>query len=105
MILGGFYPRQPVSLCLRKKNSRVPSKKTAWTGGLKVCRRELPNQMRTRIFRPIATLISLVLLLAVPAQASPIQFHDIVNVMGDLQRGGRIDRLRLRVAQDPSVPQ
>jgi len=72
---------------------------------LKVRRRELPNQMRTRIFRPIATLISLLLLLAVPAQASPIQFHDIVNVMGDLQRGGRIDRLRLRVAQDPSAPQ
>ena len=61
--------------------------------------------MRTRNFRPIATLISLLLLLAVPAQASPIQFRDIVNVVGDLQRGGRIDRLRLRVAQDPRAPQ
>jgi len=61
--------------------------------------------MRTRIFRPIATFISLLLLVAVPAQASPIKFTDIVNVMGDLQRGGQIERLRLRVAQDPGAPQ
>jgi PEP-CTERM motif len=60
--------------------------------------------MRTRIFRSLATLASLLLLVTVPAQASPIQFKDIVNVMGDLQRGGQIDRLRLRVAQDPSAP-
>lgn len=61
--------------------------------------------MRTRIYRSFATLVSLLLLVAVPAQAGPIQFSDIVNVMGDLQRGGQIDRLRLRVAQDPSAPQ
>ena len=61
--------------------------------------------MRTRIFRPIATFISLMLLVAVPAQASPVKFTDIVNVMGDLQRGGQIERLRLRVAQDPRAPQ
>jgi len=61
--------------------------------------------MRTRIFRPIATMVSLLLLVAVPAQASPIKFVDVVNVMGDLQKGGQIQRLRLRVSpQDPSLP-
>ncbi len=61
--------------------------------------------MRTRVFRSIATFISLLLLVAVPAQASPIKFADVVNVMGDLQNGGQLQRIRLRaVAQDPSVP-
>jgi hypothetical protein len=60
--------------------------------------------MRTRFFRPIATILSLLLLVAVPAQASPIKFVDVVNVMGDLQNGGQLQRLRLRaVAQDPST--
>jgi hypothetical protein len=67
-------------------------------------RRELPNQMRSRIFRPAGTLISLLLLVAVPVQASPIKFADVVNVMGDLQRGGQTEQLRLRVAQDPTAP-
>jgi hypothetical protein len=58
--------------------------------------------MRTRFFPPIATILSLLLLLAVPAQASPIKFIDVVNVMGDLQNGGQLQRLRLRAAaQDP----
>jgi hypothetical protein len=60
--------------------------------------------MRTRVVRPIATFFSLLLLVAVPAQASPIKFADVVNVMGDLQNGGQLQRIRLRaVAQDPSV--
>jgi hypothetical protein len=60
--------------------------------------------MRTRVFRHIATFISLLLLVAVPAQASPIKFADVVNVMGDLQNGGQLQRIRLRaVPQDPSV--
>ena len=60
--------------------------------------------MRTRVFRSIATFISLLLLVAVPTQASPIKFADVVNVMGDLQNGGQLQRIRLRaVAQDPSV--
>lgn len=64
----------------------------------------VPNQMRTRVFRPIATFLSLLLLVAVPAQASPIKFADVVNVMGDLQNGGQLQRIKLRaVAQDPSV--
>ncbi len=60
--------------------------------------------MRTRVFRPIATFFSLLLLVAVPAQASPIKFADVVNVMGDVQNGGQLQRIKLRaVAQDPSV--
>src|SRR5258706_2708841 len=60
--------------------------------------------MRTRVFRAIATFISLLLLVAVPTQASPIKFADVVNVMGDLQNGGQLQQIRLRaVAQDPSV--
>lgn len=60
--------------------------------------------MRTRVFRPIATFISMLLLVAVPAQASPIKFADVVNVMGDLQNGGQLQRIKLRaVAQDPSI--
>ena len=60
--------------------------------------------MRTRFFRPIATIVSLLLLVAVPAQAGPIKFVDVVNVMGDLQKGGQLQRLRLRVApQDPTA--
>ena len=59
--------------------------------------------MRTRVFRLIATFLSLLLLVAVPAQASTIKFADVVNVMGDLQNGGQLQRLRLRaVGQDPS---
>lgn len=60
--------------------------------------------MRTRFFRPIASILSLLLLIAVSAQASPIKFVDVVNVMGDLQNGGQLQRLRLRAAtQDPSA--
>lgn len=68
-----------------------------------VRRREFPNQMRTRFFRPLATMISLLLLVVVPAQASPIKFADVVNVMGDLQKSSQVEQLRLRaVAQDPN---
>src|SRR5438874_6990534 len=71
--------------------------------GPNVLRREFPNQMRTRFFRPLATMISLLLLVAVPAQASPIKFADVVNVMGDLQKSSQIEQLKLRtVAQDPN---
>src|SRR6185503_5028455 len=41
---------------------------------------------------------------AVPAQASPIKFADVVNVMGDLHRGSQTEQLRLRVKQDPTTP-
>ncbi|HKP35402.1 MAG TPA: PEP-CTERM sorting domain-containing protein [Pyrinomonadaceae bacterium] len=60
--------------------------------------------MRSRIFRPVGTFISLILLVSVPVQASPIKFADVVNVMGDLHRGSQNEQLRLRVKQDPNTP-
>lgn len=60
--------------------------------------------MRNRIFRHVSTAASLLLLVAVPAQASPISFADVVNVMGDLNRGSQATQLRLRATQDPTAP-
>lgn len=60
--------------------------------------------MRGRIFRQLSTVASLLLLVAVPTQASPIKFVDVVNVMGDLHRGNQNEQLRLRVTQDPAAP-
>ena len=60
--------------------------------------------MRTRLFRTLSTALSLLLLVAVPTQASPIKFVDVINVMGDLQNGGQMQQLRLRASlQDPTV--
>lgn len=60
--------------------------------------------MRTRLFRTLSTTLSLLLLVAVPTQASPIKFVDVINVMGDLQNGGQVQKLRLRASlQDPAV--
>lgn len=60
--------------------------------------------MRTRIFRTFSTMLSLLLLVTVPVQASPIKFVDVINVMGDLQKGGQFQQLRLKAAlQDPNV--
>ena len=60
--------------------------------------------MRTRLIRTCSSMLSLLLLVTVPAQASPIKFIDVVNVMGDLQNGGQLQRLKLRAAlQDPKV--
>jgi len=60
--------------------------------------------MRTRLFRTLSTALSLLLLVAVPTQASPIKFVDVINVMGDLQNGGQLQQLRLRASlQDPTV--
>ena len=58
--------------------------------------------MSTRFFRSIGAILSLLLLVAVPTQAGPIRFADVVTVMGDLQNGGQFQRLRLRVTQEPS---
>jgi hypothetical protein len=60
--------------------------------------------MRSRIYRHVSTIASLLLLVAVPAQASPVRFADVVNVMGDLQRSGHTEQLRLRAAQDQTTP-
>jgi hypothetical protein len=49
-------------------------------------------------------MIGLLLVVAVPTQASPIKFVDIINVMGDLQTGGQLQQLKLRAAaQDPTT--
>ena len=64
----------------------------------------VPNQMRSRIIRTCSTTLSLLLLIAVPTQASPLKFVDVINVMGDLQNGGQTQRLKLRAAlQDPTT--
>jgi hypothetical protein len=60
--------------------------------------------MKSRIFRHASIVASLLLLVAVPTQASPIKFADVVNVMGDLEKGGQTSQLRLRVSQDPTAP-
>ena len=60
--------------------------------------------MRSRIYRQVSTVASLLLLVSVPAQASPISFADVVNVMGDLNKGSQATQLRLRVTQDPTAP-
>src|SRR5437879_4587929 len=64
----------------------------------------VPNQMRTRFFKTCSTMIGLLLLVAVPTQASPIKFVDVINVMGDLQNGGQVQQLKLRASlQDPTT--
>ncbi len=60
--------------------------------------------MSSRIYRQVSIVASLLLLVAVPAQASPISFADVVNVMGDLNRGSQAAQLRLRATQDPTAP-
>ena len=61
--------------------------------------------MRNRAFRPFAVTLSLLLLAAVPAQAGPIQFAQVVHIVGDMQRGTQMNELRLRsVTQDPTMP-
>lgn len=60
--------------------------------------------MKSRIFRQASVVASFLLLVAVPSQASPIKFADVVNVMGDLEKGGQVSRLRLRATQDPTTP-
>lgn len=62
--------------------------------------------MRNRAIRPVATLLSLVLLATVPAQAGPIPFRDVVQVFGGLHGGGgQTQELRLRsVSQSGGAP-
>ncbi|MEO8434583.1 MAG: PEP-CTERM sorting domain-containing protein [Pyrinomonadaceae bacterium] len=61
--------------------------------------------MRNRAFRPFAVTLSLLLLAAVPAQAGPIQFAEVVHIIGDMQHGTQRQELRLRsVTQEPTTP-
>ncbi len=60
--------------------------------------------MRSRFPKTITTMIGLLLVVAVPTQASPIKFVDVINVMGDLQTGGQLQQLKLKAAlQDPTT--
>jgi len=61
--------------------------------------------MRNRAIRPVAAILSVLLLTALPAQAGPIPFGDVVQVFGGLQNGGQTQELRLRsVSQSESTP-
>jgi hypothetical protein len=44
--------------------------------------------MRNRAFRPIATILSVLLISAVTVQASPVQMNDVVNVVSGSSRTG-----------------
>jgi hypothetical protein len=60
--------------------------------------------MKSRFTKTFSTMIGLLLVVAVPTQASPIKFVDVINVMGDLQTGGQLQQLKLRAAlQDPTT--
>ena len=60
--------------------------------------------MNSRFPKILSTMIGLLLVVAVPTQASPIKFVDVINVMGDLQTGGQLQQLKLRAAlQDPTT--
>lgn len=61
--------------------------------------------MRSRTFRPAATVLSLLLMAAVPVHAGPLTFADVVHVMGNMQNGGQNPQLRLRtIQQQGSTP-
>jgi hypothetical protein len=97
----GLYPRQALfAVSQKSKQFRYRMQKEQPKMPFESLEEGVPNQMRTRIIRPIATFISLLLLVAVPVQASPIKFADVVNVMGDLQNGGQLQRLKLRAVAD-----
>lgn len=60
--------------------------------------------MRSRFSKTFSMMIGLLLLVAVPTQASPIKFVDVINVMGDLPTAGQLQQLKLRASlQDPTT--
>src|SRR5213083_1169020 len=99
-----LYPRQAIWFCLQNRDATGKHGNKRGIIALKDSEGGVPNQMRTRIFRTLSTTLSLLLLVAVPTQASPIKFVDVINVMGDLQNGGQFQQLKLRAAlQDPTT--
>lgn len=61
--------------------------------------------MRNRAIRPVAAILGALLLAAVPAQAGPIPFGDVVQVFGGLRGGTQTQELRLRsISQTGSTP-
>ena len=62
-------------------------------------------KMKNRAFRPIAVTVSLLLMLAIPAQASPVQINEVVQVVSGNQRSnGQNASVSLRfLAQDDNA--
>ena len=58
--------------------------------------------MRNRALRPIATILSLLLVTSTTVQAGPISVSEVVQVVGRYQSTGRGPELRLRVSQSAS---
>ncbi|MBA2731883.1 MAG: PEP-CTERM sorting domain-containing protein [Acidobacteria bacterium] len=59
--------------------------------------------MRNRAISPVATILSVLVLVFVasPAQAGPVAYSEVVHVMGSLRSGGQSQELRLRsISQD-----
>jgi hypothetical protein len=52
--------------------------------------------MRNRAIRPVAAILGVLLMTALPTQAGPIPFSDVVQVFGGQQGGGQTQELRLR---------
>ena len=63
--------------------------------------------MSNRAISPIATILSVLVLVFVasPAQAGPVAYSEVVHVMGNLRTGGQSQELRLRsISQDGGTP-
>jgi len=61
--------------------------------------------MRNRAISTVAAILSVLLLTALPAQAGPIPFGDVTQVLGGLQVGSQTQELRLRsISQSGSTP-
>ena len=58
--------------------------------------------MRNRALRPIATILSLLLVTSTTVKAGPISISEVVQVVGRYQNTGRGPELRLRVSQSTS---
>ena len=62
--------------------------------------------MRNRAISPVATILSVLLLVfaATSAQAGPVAYSDVVHVMGNVRNGGQSQELRLRsISQEGST--
>lgn len=58
--------------------------------------------MRSRIFRPVAAMLSICLLSGAPVQAGPVAISEVIQVLGNYQNPPQI-RLR-SLSQTPSTP-
>lgn len=56
--------------------------------------------MRNRACRPIATILTVLLVAGVPAQAGPVSYTEVVHVIGNIHNGGQSQELRLRSVSD-----